>query len=104
MAELKRIEGQQQQLKTAAVENKVLIVHPIEGVDLDEDEDEYAEVKEVKADPDLFVPSGQSFAQSTLQSQHKPVPSSTQYLTALSGVQSCSILLCQLDVHCAKHI
>ncbi|KAL3162306.1 hypothetical protein ABBQ32_009993 [Trebouxia sp. C0010 RCD-2024] len=57
LAELKRIEGQQHQLKTAAAENKVLIVHPVKGFDLDE-EDEYAEEVEVKPDPDKFVPSG----------------------------------------------
>ena len=61
LAELKRIEGQQQQLKTAAAENKVLIVHPIEGVILDEEDDDYAEVKEVKPDPDMFVPSGKVY-------------------------------------------
>lgn len=37
----------------------MLIVHPVEGVNLDEDDDDYAEAKEVKAAPDLFVPSGQ---------------------------------------------
>ena len=58
LAELKRIEGQQQQLKTAAAENKVLIVHPVKGFDLDE-EDEYAEEEEVKPNPDRFIPSGQ---------------------------------------------
>ena len=58
LAELKRIEGQQQQLKSAAAENKVLIVHPVKGFDLDE-EDEYAEEVEVKPDPDKFIPSGQ---------------------------------------------
>ena len=58
LAELKRIEGQQQQLKTAAAENKVLIVHPVKGFNLDE-EDEYAEEVEVKPDPDKFIPSGQ---------------------------------------------
>ena len=58
LAELKRIEGQQQQLKSAAAENKVLIVHPVKGFNLDE-EDEYAEEKEVKPDPDRFIPSGQ---------------------------------------------
>ncbi|KAL0033640.1 hypothetical protein WJX79_009306 [Trebouxia sp. C0005] len=57
LAELKRIEGQQQQLKTAAAENKVLIVHPVKGFDLDE-EDEYAEEEEVKPNPDRFIPSG----------------------------------------------
>lgn len=59
LAELKRIEGQQQQLKTAAAENKVLIVHPIEGVILEEEDDDYAVAPEAKADPDLFVPSGE---------------------------------------------
>lgn len=59
LAELKRIEGQQHQLKTAAAEHKVLIVHPVKGFDLDE-EDEYAEEVEVKPDPDKFVPSGQA--------------------------------------------
>ena len=61
LAELKRIEGQQQQLKTAAAENKVLIVHPVKGFDLDE-EDEYAEEVVAKPDPDKFVPSGQHTA------------------------------------------
>lgn len=61
LAELKRIEGQQHQLKTAAAENKVLIVHPVKGFDLDE-EDEYAEEVEVKPDPDKFIPSGQAHA------------------------------------------
>ena len=58
LAELKRIEGQQQQLKKAAAENQVLIVHPVEGFKAD-DVDEYAEPEEVKPDPDRFVPSGQ---------------------------------------------
>jgi len=58
LAELKRIEGQQQQLKTAAAENKVLVVHPVKGFDLDE-EDEYAEEEEAKPNPDRFIPSGQ---------------------------------------------
>ncbi len=58
LAELKRIEGQQQQLKTAAAENKVLIVHPVKGFDLDE-EDEYAEEEEAQPNPDRFIPSGQ---------------------------------------------
>jgi len=57
LAELKRIEGQQQQLKTAAAENKVLIVHPVKGFNLDED-DEYAEEEEEKPNPDRFIPSG----------------------------------------------
>lgn len=57
LAELKRIEGQQQQLKKAAAENQVLIVHPVEGFKAD-DVDEYAEPEEVKPDPDRFVPSG----------------------------------------------
>lgn len=58
LAELKRIEGQQQQLKSAAAENRVLIVHPVKGFNLDE-EDEYAEEVVVKPDPDKFIPSGQ---------------------------------------------
>lgn len=58
LAELKRIEGQQQQLKSAAAHNQVLIVHPVKGFNLDE-EDEYAEEAEVKSDPDKFIPSGQ---------------------------------------------
>ena len=57
LAELKRIEGQQQLLKTAAAENKVLIVHPVKGFDLD-GEDEYAEEVVAKPDPDRFIPSG----------------------------------------------
>lgn len=58
LAELKRIEGQQQQLKSAAAHNEVLIVHPVKGFNLDA-EDEYAEEFEVKPDPDKFIPSGQ---------------------------------------------
>ena len=58
LAELKRIEGQQQQLRTAAAEHKVLIVHPVKGFNLDA-KDEYAEDEEAKPDPDRFVPSGQ---------------------------------------------
>ena len=65
LAELKRIEGQQQQLKTAAAENKVLIVHPVKGFDLDE-EDEYAEEEEAQPNPDRFIPSGQQQLHMTL--------------------------------------
>ena len=57
-AELKRIEGQQQQLKTAVAQNRVLVVHPPKGFEGESEEDEYAEEKVVKPDPDRFVPSG----------------------------------------------
>lgn len=58
-AELKRIEGQQQQLKTAVAQNRVLIVHPPKGFEAQSVEDEYAEEQEVKPDPDKFIPSGE---------------------------------------------
>lgn len=57
-AELKRIEGQQQQLKSAVAQNRVLVVHPPKGFHAESVEDEYAEEKEVKPDPDRFIPSG----------------------------------------------
>ena len=57
-AELKRIEGQQQQLKTAVAQNRVLVVHPPKGFSGPSVEDEYAEEEEVKPDPDKFIPSG----------------------------------------------
>lgn len=57
-AELKRIEGQQQQLKTAVAQNKQLVVLPPAGFHAQEEEDEYAEEVVVKPDPDRFVPSG----------------------------------------------
>lgn len=57
-AELKRIEGQQHQLKTAVAQNRVLIVHPPKGFNTESMEDEYAEEKVVKPDPDKFIPSG----------------------------------------------
>ena len=59
-AELKRIEGQQQQLKSAVAQNRVLVVHPPKGFRAESVEDEYAEEKEVKPDPDRFIPSGQT--------------------------------------------
>lgn len=59
-AELKRIEGQQQQLQTAVTQNRVLVVHPPKGFHADSVEAEYAEEKEVKPDPDRFIPSGDS--------------------------------------------
>lgn len=59
-AELKRIEGQQQQLQTAVAQNRVLVVHPPKGFHADSVEDEYAEEKEVKPNPDRFIPSGDS--------------------------------------------
>lgn len=58
-AELKRIEGQQEQLKSAVAQNRVLVVHPPRGFHADSLEDEYAEEKEVKPDPDRFIPSGE---------------------------------------------
>lgn len=57
-AELKRIEGQQQQLKSAVAQNRVLVVHPPKGFHAESVEDEYAEEQEVKPDPDRFIPSG----------------------------------------------
>ena len=57
-AELKRIDRQQQQLKTAVAQNKVLVVHPPKGFDAASVEDEYAEEEEVKPNPDRFIPSG----------------------------------------------
>ena len=57
-AELKRIEGQQQQLKSAVAQNRVLVVHPPKGFHGESVDDEYAEEKEVKPDPDRFIPSG----------------------------------------------
>ena len=57
-AELKRIEGQQHQLKTAVAQNRVLVVHPPKGFDTQSVEDEYAEEKVIKPDPDRFIPSG----------------------------------------------
>ena len=57
-AELKRIEGQQQQLKSAVAQNRVLVVHPPKGFNAESVDDEYAEEKEVKPDPDRFIPSG----------------------------------------------
>lgn len=57
-AELKRIEGQQHQLQTAVAQNRVLVVHPPKGFHADSVEAEYAEEKEVKPDPDRFIPSG----------------------------------------------
>lgn len=59
-AELKRIEGQQHQLQTAVTQNRVLVVHPPKGFHANSVEDEYAEEKEVKPDPDRFIPSGDS--------------------------------------------
>ncbi|DBB00990.1 TPA: hypothetical protein ACH3X1_000896 [Trebouxia sp. C0004] len=57
-AELKRIEGQQQQLKTAVAQNKVLVVHPPKGFAGPSVEDEYAEEEEAQPNPDRFIPSG----------------------------------------------
>ena len=57
-AELKRIEGQQQQLKTAVAQNKQLVVLPPAGFHAQQQEDEYAEEVVAKPDPDRFVPSG----------------------------------------------
>ncbi|KAL0047228.1 hypothetical protein WJX82_010183 [Trebouxia sp. C0006] len=57
-AELKRIEGQQQQLKTAVAQNKVLVVHPPKGFAGPSVEDEYAEEEEAQLNPDRFIPSG----------------------------------------------
>ncbi len=59
-AELKRIEGQQQQLKNAVAQNKVLVVHPPKGFAGPSVEDEYAEEEEAQPNPDRFIPSGQS--------------------------------------------
>ena len=58
-AELKRIEGQQQQLKAAVAQNKVLVVHPPKGFNAASIEEEYAEEQVAKPDPDRFIPSGQ---------------------------------------------
>lgn len=58
VAELKRIQGQQEQLRAAVAQNRVLVVHPPKGFHADSVEDEYAEEKEVKPDPDRFIPSG----------------------------------------------
>ena len=57
-AELKRIEGQQQMLKSAVAQNKMLVVLPPTGFNAENVEDEYAEEIVVKPDPDRFVPSG----------------------------------------------
>ncbi|KAL0033536.1 hypothetical protein WJX79_002484 [Trebouxia sp. C0005] len=57
-AELKRIEGQQQQLKTAVAQNKVLVVHPPKGFAGPSVEEEYAEEEEAQPNPDKFIPSG----------------------------------------------
>lgn len=57
-AELKRIEGQQQMLKSAVAQNKMLVVLPPCGFNAESVEDEYAEEVVVKPDPDRFVPSG----------------------------------------------
>ena len=57
-AELKRIEGQQQMLKSAVAQNKMLVVLPPVGFNAESVEDEYAEEVVVKPDPDRFVPSG----------------------------------------------
>lgn len=57
-AELKRIEGQQQMLKTAVAQNKQLVVMPPAGFNADDMEDEYAEEVVAKPDPDRFIPSG----------------------------------------------
>ena len=75
-AELKRIEGQQQQLKSAVAQNRVLVVHPPKGFHAESAEDEYAEEKEVIPDPDRFIPSGvnasRSSGQTALKSQGLP--------------------------------
>lgn len=57
-AELKRIEGQQQMLKSAVAQNKMLVVMPPPGFNAEDPEDEYAEEVVAKPDPDRFVPSG----------------------------------------------
>ena len=57
-AELKRIEGQQQMLKSAVAQNKMLVVLPPAGFNAESVEDEYAEEIVVKPEPDRFVPSG----------------------------------------------
>ena len=57
-AELKRIEGQQQMLKSAVAQNKMLVVLPPTGFNAENVEDEYAEEIVAKPDPDRFVPSG----------------------------------------------
>ena len=59
-AELKRIEGQQQQLKTAVAQNKVLVVHPPKGFAGPSVDNEYAEEEEAPRNPDRFIPSGPS--------------------------------------------
>jgi hypothetical protein len=74
-AELKRIEGQQQQLKTAVAQNKVLVVHPPKGFAGPSVEDEYAEEEEAQLNPDRFIPSGQSdvaLSWSWRSSEHPP--------------------------------
>ena len=59
-AELKRLEGQQHQIKRAIAQNRALVVHPPKGFSGPSVEAEYAEEVEVKPDPDRFVPSGAS--------------------------------------------
>ena len=57
-AELKRLEGQQQQIKNAISQNRVLVVMPPKGFAGPSVEEEYAEAPEIKVEPDRFVPSG----------------------------------------------
>ena len=64
-AELQRIEGQQQQLKAAVAQHKVLVVHPPKSFHGAGVQDEYAEEAEAKPDPDRFVPSGQQHCRAT---------------------------------------
>ncbi len=98
-AELKRIEGQQQQLKAAVAQNKVLVVHPPKGFDAVSVEDEYAEEEEVAPNPDRFIPSGECvlstiypLIRQTCSVQHRSCPTWT--------VAFCHMSVCCL--HCGS--